>query len=137
MKKQMNKAKYFEFQINFWSGKLKVRKPIIKLKKFKGGVAKANPNTNVLTYNHRINEMTKFEILLMALHELGHFKTKGTYTRWGNEYKAHKFALKAIKKHLPKLYKKAIKFTKSFTTPDFVRCYVKAFTKLLEDLNEK
>jgi len=140
----MDKIKFFENQILELSGLLKIRIPYIKQDNRLGGYIasicegvhiKTGYKTHFLTYNAKIiNKLSKWMIIHSILHEFGHIKTNAR-VEWEREYKAEKFALKAIKKYFPKYYKRSVNYIKRYIGSD-MKIYDKAFTKLLTDIGE-
>lgn len=141
-KKTLNKIKFFENQILKLSGKLKIRRPYIKQDNRLGGYIasicegvhiKTGRKRHFLTYNAKIiNQLSKWMIIHSILHEFGHIKTKARNEQT-EEYKAEKFALKAIEKHFPKYYKRSINYIRNFVGSG-MKIYDKPFAKLLKEL---
>jgi len=133
----MNKCKFFETQVKYWAFKLRVAKPIVKPdKRITFYHAYACPQKNLIRYSVCHTETsTKEDLIHLALHELGHFKTwsYNDMTQIEREYRAEKFALNVFKKHLPNLFKSALSNTKSVVDNPEYPLYKKPFTKLLKE----
>ena len=142
-KKNMNKIKFFQDKVLELSGKLKIKRPYIRQDNRLGGyIASLESGVHVitekkhhfLTYNGKIlKKLSKQMIIHSILHEFGHIKTdaKSIIER---EYKAEKFALKAIKKYFPKYYNPSIKYIKQFINSG-IKIYDKAFSKLVKEID--
>jgi hypothetical protein len=90
-------------------------------------------------YNTKeLKNATKLEILMTILHEFGHIKYRhnGDTDRIKKEYIAEKYAMKMIKKHYPKLYKRALGYLEGYKNHED-RVYKIAFTKLYKELTCK
>ena len=135
----MNRIKYFQDKVLELSGKLKIKRPYIRQDNRLGGyIASICEGVHIkkgykryfLTYNAKVlNTFPKWMIIHSILHELGHIKT-GIQ----GEYKAEKFALKAIKKHFPMYYQRTINYLKNYVGSG-IKPYDKAFSKLIKELN--
>jgi len=140
----MNKIKFFQNKVLELSGKLKIKRPYIRQDNRLGGyIASLATGVHVvtekkgyfLTYNAKIlNKLSKRMIIHSILHEFGHIKTDARSVI-KREYKAEKFALKAIKNHFPRYYRQSINYVKRFVGSG-MKVYDKAFTKLIKEMNE-
>lgn len=136
-----NNEKFFIDVINKLCGKLKIRKPDIQRdNRLQGYVASVQQcackdcDEVILKYNSkRINALEKWEIIYTALHELGHVKTDAP-TRVEREYKAEKFAHKAIKKYYPKYYRNILRYTLHVAECER-GVYKKAYDKVLKEMD--
>jgi len=135
-----SKEKFFIDLVNKLCSKLKIKKPSIYADKLKAGYVACvqscecnHCNNMILRYDaKRIKEMDNWELIYIVLHELGHLKTDGE-TRIEREYKAEKFAHKAIKKYYPKYYRKVLSYT--LKVVDCERgTYRKAYDKVLKEM---
>ncbi len=138
----MNREKFFIDVVDKLCGKLKIKKPTVcRDNRLKGGyVACVQPcacrtcNNMLLRYNaKRIRRMEKWELIYTALHELGHVKTDGE-TREIREYKAERFAHKAIKKYYPRYYRRVLRYT-LWVAERERGVYKRAYDKVLKELN--
>jgi len=139
----MDKTKFFIKLVCRFCGKMKIARPLLwkdnRLGKsyvasvLEGINLDTNKRRQVMRYNERlISKMPILDIIHTVFHELGHIKTKGK-TRIEKEYKAEKFALKAMKKYYPKYYKTALNYLKKAC--NFCdRIYATAFKKLLKEV---
>lgn len=140
----MDKAKFFEEQVKYWTKKVGLSPFIVKLDrritKYAAYAYRGQPNE--IRYSHKyINDYTKNGLIHLGLHEIGHIKTNTRYCRrWKREYEAEKFALNKIKKYIPNYYKKAVKTTNKYVTQysktkeKWQLPYLKGFGKLIQEL---
>ncbi len=134
----MDKEKFFKDVIDKLCGKLKILKPIIRrddrLQTYVASVSGcAECRDMILRYNgKRIKKMEKWEIIYTALHELGHVKTDAP-TRVEREYKAEKFAHKAIKKYYSKYYRRVVGYT-IWVSQNEIGVYREAYDRLLKEM---
>jgi len=115
-KLNQQKIKYFGETIYKICSELKIKKPLVvrpdrRLKKTSAEVLmyeekKTKKRGYVIRYYPvAVSSFDRFETIYLILHELGHIKTKQTGTNFEREYKAERFAFKAIKKHYSWLLK--------------------------------
>ena len=140
----MNRQKYFIKIVCKLCGKLKIKSPLLKLDnrlgKYCSSVTvcehkKTKEKRFIMKYNMTVIEkLDRFEIIHLILHELGHIKTDAK-TITEREYKAERFALKAIKKHYPKQYKRTLRFIEWYVS-DNKEVYGKAFKRLLLEVSK-
>lgn len=136
----VDKEKFFIDVVNKLCGKLKILKPTIyrdnRLQTYVasvGGCSCLECQNMILRYNSkRIKRMDKWEIIYTALHELGHVKTDAK-TREEREYKAEKFAHKAIKKYYPRYYRKVLRYT-LWVAEHERGVYKRAYDRLLKEM---
>jgi len=136
----MDKEKYFLQIIYELASKCRVKLPhAMKDNRLNlAGVFKARDiNTKkivwVLKYNVRvIKKLKKWELIHIVLHELGHIKTQGHKSDTISEYKAEKFALKAIKKYYPQYTERVLQYLARFIG-DKRKHYREAYEKLLAE----
>ncbi len=136
----MNKEAFFIDLINKLCGKLKILKPTIyrdnRLQKYVASVSGCGCSecgNMILRYNSkRIKRLEKWELIYIALHELGHVKTDAE-TREEREYKAEKFAHKAIKKYYSKYYRKVLGYT-LWVVEHERGVYKRAYDRLLKEM---
>ncbi len=136
----MDKEKFFIDVVNKLCGKLKILKPNIyrdnRLKEYVASVESCSCKeceNVILRYNSkRIKSLDKWELIYTALHELGHIKTDAP-TRVEREYKAEKFAHKAIKKYYPKYYRRVLRYT-LWVTEHERGVYRRAYDRLLKEM---
>ena len=143
-KKIMDKQKYFIETVCNLCGKLKVKRPLLKVDNRLGRYCasvttcihtKTKETRFIMRYNMKIiDKLDKWEITHLILHELGHIRTDAK-TEEEREYKAEKFALKATKKYYPKQYKRTLRFIEWYVS-DNKEVYRKAFKRLLLEANE-
>ena len=137
----MNKEAFFIDVVNKLCGKLKIPKPSIyrdnRLQVYVasvGACACKECGNMILKYNgKRINRMKKWELIYTALHEIGHIKTDAP-TRVEREYKAEKFAHKAIKKYYRKYYRRVLGYT-LWVVEHERGVYKRAYDKLLKEMD--
>lgn len=140
----MDRQKYFIKMVCKLCGKLKVKRPLLRLDNRLGKYCssittcehrKTKEKRFVMRYNMKvIGKLDKFAIIHIILHELGHIKTDARRII-EREYKAEKFALKAVKKHYPKHYKRTLKFIEWYVS-DNQEIYGKAFKRLLIEISQ-
>ena len=140
----MNRQKYFINTVCKLCGKLKVKRPLLRMDNRLGQYCssvttcehkKTKEKRFIMRYNMKvISRLDKFEIIHLILHELGHIKTDAKNVTQ-REYKAERFALKAIKKHYPKQYKRTLRFIEWYVS-DNKEIYGKAFTRLLLEVSK-
>lgn len=92
-------------------------------------------------YNsRRLETMTKYDIINMVFHELGHIKYRHEFDNEKEleqmEYEAEKFALNNIKKHFGDYYPIALQSLKSYETNENV-LYKKAFMRLYQEVTKQ
>lgn len=136
----MNKEKYFLNLMTDLCKKLKVKAPHVmyrdnRMGQYVAGVIECRYGYEFKYNTKRINQLSKFEMLLVILHEIGHMKKSKTLI--AQEYEAEVFAVDTIKKFYPKQYVKTIKFLYRYYTKHHNRTYRESFGKLaIERLKE-
>ena len=136
----MNKNLYFENQAKVWAHMYDIDNLDIKPSKVKfKETAYAQTTFKRIRYSSKnIKKLSKIKIIHTVLHEIGHLMHSESLTIMKGEYEAEKFALKNIKRYLPKYYKKALKTTEQYTKISNSRPHTFAFAKLIKELkNEK
>lgn len=148
----MNKIKYFKKKVKELALKTNVENDIVirqdnRLGRYSACIdiyiySDNGEHVYLLRYNaKKIVTLSKAEILMIALHELGHIKLQHEFNNDSSleklEYEAEKFAMKNIKKYFPKSYSVILRYLGGYRTHDN-DIYKRAFTKLYEELiNEK
>ena len=136
----MDKEKYFQQIIYKFASKCKIKIPYIMKDNrlnmvgvFEAKIKDTNEPVWILKYNSkRVKKLKKWELIHIALHELGHIKTKSTDNISIAEYKAEKFALKAIKKYFPQYTERVLQYLTRFIG-DKRKHYREAYERLLAE----
>jgi len=143
----MDKEKFFIKTINKLTTKLKVCAPIIKTDKriryYIASVTMCRCKINgvkyrcpILKYNPtKLKTLQKWQLIYTALHELGHIKTIAS-NREDSEYKAEKFAHKAIRKYYPQYLERVIAYTQ-WVVENGHPIYRRAYKRVIEDYYRK
>ncbi len=135
----MNREVFFINIVKELCGKLRIQVPIIRkdnrLQTYVASVNECNCKEckNItLRYNaKKVNHLSKWELTYIALHEIGHIKTDAP-TRVEREYKAEKFAHKAIQKYFPKYYRNVLGYT-IWVVANQSGVYKRAYDRLLKE----
>jgi len=139
----MKKDKFFINSVIKLCGQLKINRPLLQKdnrlgKNYiasvcKGQNIKTKKYRYIIRYNATMLKTTpKCDIIHAVLHELGHVKTTAKLTI-DREYKAEKFAVKAIKKYYPQYYKSVLNYLQ-IVSKFKDKIYPKAFGKLLKEI---
>lgn len=139
----MDKEKFFIKTIDKLSSKLKVHAPIIKSdKRIKHYIASVTMcrckidgvehHCPILKYNPvKMKTLQKWQIIYTALHELGHIKCEKA-SQEDTEYKAERFAHRAIRKYFPQYLERVIAYTE-WVTQFGSKIYRDAYSRVIED----
>jgi hypothetical protein len=100
-----------------------------------------NEPVYLFRYNaKRIEILTKYDIINMVFHELGHIKFRHEFDNEKEleqmEYEAEKFAITNVKKHFSQYYNSALQALKTYETNDN-QLYKKAFLRLYKEVTGK
>ncbi len=132
------KIKLFETTIKEICKKTKTKLPLIIPHKLKHYTAWCSYKLKLKNYRisyhpDRILNCENKKIIYIAIHEVGHTKTKIS-NREKSEYIAELFALRNIKKYYPKYY--TFKYTKEMINQN-IKWYSEAFKKVIKKIKRK
>jgi len=143
----MNKEKFFTKTIDKLTTKLKIHAPIIKADKriirYIASVVMCHCEINgvkhhcpILKYNPvKLKTLQKWQLIYTALHELGHIKCEKA-TKKDTEYKAERFAHKAIRKYYPQYLERVIAYTE-WVAENGSKIYRDAYKRVIDDYYRK
>ncbi len=143
----MNREKFFIKTIDKLTTKLKIHAPIIqsdkRIRRYVASVEMCSCEIDgvpqhcpILKYNPgKIKTLQKWQIIYTVLHELGHIKCADA-SREDSEYKAERFAHKAIRKYFPQYLERVMAYTQ-WVSENGQKIYRDAYKRVIKDYYRK